>query len=1307
MRKFPKKDIKLEYGVQVEARIQQKPPPRTGEAVASKPQPEPQVQEKPPPCTGEAVASKPQPEPQVQQKPPPHTGEAVASKPQPEPQVQQKPPPRTGETVASKPQPEPQAPDLLQRSPASLHDCQKEPEREREQGPGAQLELGRPVQLVHLDEEGGLTLDEEALSGCLEQGGVGDAPVCLVSIIGEQRWGKSFLLNYLLRRLQSPDVRDGSWMGQEDKLLEGFEWRADEQQVTKGVWAWSLPFWVPAKGEKVAVLLVDTEGSMDIERNKETSIKLAALSMLLSSYQILNIGRRVKDPDLEYLEMFVQVAEVVGEAYGLEPIQHLDLLVRDWSSSQILGVQGGEKYLRQIRQKLEATSSCKHPKTLEVLSRSRSRCYLMPLPGKRIMMGSKGTLRDMDEDFRESLSDYVTTLVSSASQHIQTNRHGELLTGTQLAAKIKNLSDVMKKHCFGFSSPCQMAITFHNQRVMDRARAGHAVFLREKDSLSQRMDDCLKVTPSAMAQQFGEQHRSLLERCREEMKEPEETLLTALETELTRGANNFLETYRRRYQSHATNKSVMVRARRDQADFLREKGSLSQRMADCLKVTPCAMAKQLAEQRRLLLGRCREELKEPEETLLTGLEVELTREAEAFLETYRECYQRHNINQRAMDRAHRDHADFLKRMDGLSQRMADCLKVTQSEMAEHFLVKRRSLLERCREEMKEPEETLLTALETELTREANTFLETYRRRYQSHATNKSVMVRARRDQTDFLREKDSLSQRMADCLKVTPCAMAKQLAEQRRLLLGRCREELKESEETLLMALEVELTREAEAFLETYRECYQRHIINQRAMDRARQDHADFLRKKDGLSQRMADCLKVTPSAMVKQLAEQRRLLLGRCQEEMKEPEETLLMALETELTQEADTFLETYRRRYQSHATNKSVMVRARRDQADFLREKGSLSQRMADCLKVTPCAMVKQLAEQRRLLLGRCREELKESEETLLMALEVELTRESEAFLETYRECYQRHIINQRAMERAHRDHADFLKKMDSLSQRMADCLKVTWSEMAEHFLVKRRSLLERCREEMKEPEETLLTALETELTQEANTFLEIYRRRYQSHATNDSVMDRARIDQADFLREKGSLSQHMADCLKVTPCAMAKQLAEQRRSLLGRCREEMKEPKETLLMALEVELTREAETFLETYRERYQRHYQRRINQRAMDRARRDHADFLREHGGKSKGISSFPKTSSAMAEELAELRRSLLERCREEMKEPDETLLTALEEELIQEAETFLESYGWRYWSHIINNFMELLERFHSVFSTLYYFFFSFF
>uniref|UniRef100_A0A8C3TD90 RING-type domain-containing protein n=1 Tax=Chelydra serpentina TaxID=8475 RepID=A0A8C3TD90_CHESE len=68
-------------------------------------------------------------------------------------------------------------------------------------GTAARPLRGRPANGIP---GGGLTLDEEALSRCLEQGGVGDAPVCLVSIIGEQRRGKSFLLNYLLRRLRSP-----------------------------------------------------------------------------------------------------------------------------------------------------------------------------------------------------------------------------------------------------------------------------------------------------------------------------------------------------------------------------------------------------------------------------------------------------------------------------------------------------------------------------------------------------------------------------------------------------------------------------------------------------------------------------------------------------------------------------------------------------------------------------------------------------------------------------------------------------------------------------------------------------------------------------------------------------------------------------------------------------------------------------------------------------------------------------------------------------------------------------------------------
>ncbi|XP_077675878.1 RING finger protein 112-like [Eretmochelys imbricata] len=568
---------------------------------------------------------------------------------------------------------------------------QEEPEP---QGPGAQPELGRPVQLVHLDKEENLTLDEEALSRCLEQGRVGNAPVCVVSIVGEQRRGKSFLLNYLLRRLRSPDARDGSWMGQEDEILEGFEWRADEERVTNGVWAWSQPFWVPTQGGKVAVLLVDTEGSMDIAVEKETSIKLSAFSMLLSSYQILNISNAVKDADLEYLEMFVRVAEEVGKAYGLEPIQHLDLLVRDWSSSPVLETDGGKQHLKHVRKKLEARSPCKHPKALEALKRSSSRCYLMPFPGKKITTGSGGRLRDMDKDFRESLRDYVIALVSSAGQHVRRDRHGEMLTGTQLAAKIKNLSDVMKNHRSGFSSPCQMAITFHNQRVLDRARADHAVFLKEKHGLSLRMVDCLTVDPSAMAEHFMEQRRSLLERCREELQEPEETLLTELEKELTREDKTFLETYRRRYLCHTTNQRALARARADHAVFLKEKDTDSRNPVKCLKVTPEKMAKQFAELRGDLLRQCQTDMLPKKEALGTELEEELRQKKEAL----------------------------------------------GTEMEKELRQKKETLETEMEKKLMQKKEALLEELEEELMWEAKTFLETYRKRFKKFAIAAGVGV---------------------------------------------------------------------------------------------------------------------------------------------------------------------------------------------------------------------------------------------------------------------------------------------------------------------------------------------------------------------------------------------------------------------------------------------------------------------------------------------------------------------------------------------------------------------------------------
>ncbi|XP_077170992.1 RING finger protein 112 [Paroedura picta] len=428
-------------------------------------------------------------------------------------------------------------------------------EMEREPAtPAATSQAARQaVQLVGLDEEENLCLDEQALRSCLEQGEVKGNPICLVSIFGKQRHGKSFLQNFLLRRLRNMGAEEASWMGQEDEPLTGFEWRPGFNSATKGVWLWSQPFWITSEQEKVATFVIDTEGSQDLERSKETSTKLSAFSMLLSSYQIFNVSSQINDSDLEYLEMFAYAAEMVGKACGLKPFQQLDILVRDYVFSPVYGLQEGQKYLCKVIQKLES-NNCRHQRALEILKSSSTRCYLMPFPGKKLVMGTKGSPAEMDADFRECLKDYVSGLARSSGTYLKRDQNGKALTGAQLAAKIKHLSLLMKEHRVPFDSVVQMAIRLTNQETQNTLKGEFAEFIKEQDQLSRPRFASLKVRPSTMAVRLKEKQQELLKKCEEAVRGNEQERLDTklvLECHLQKEANDFLECYGRRHKKHA------------------------------------------------------------------------------------------------------------------------------------------------------------------------------------------------------------------------------------------------------------------------------------------------------------------------------------------------------------------------------------------------------------------------------------------------------------------------------------------------------------------------------------------------------------------------------------------------------------------------------------------------------------------------------------------------------------------------------------------------------------------------------------
>ncbi len=238
------------------------------------------------------------------------------------------------------------------------------------------------------------TFHEETLQSILKQI-PSDKKVCVVSVVGAFRTGKSFLLSWFLRYLKhyelvhgvsSVSKEEGTEEGEdgtgESKWYEkisalgqdGFHWRGGAERNTTGIWMWSKPYILPrvndVTGEKedIAVLLVDTQGMFDHETTMALTAAIFGLSTLLSSYQIYNVDKRIQEDNLQQLALFSEYGRMAiqsdgkdgkdkdnkdedsgvekevkekeeetkendkGEKEQSKPFQKIEFLVRDWQN---------------------------------------------------------------------------------------------------------------------------------------------------------------------------------------------------------------------------------------------------------------------------------------------------------------------------------------------------------------------------------------------------------------------------------------------------------------------------------------------------------------------------------------------------------------------------------------------------------------------------------------------------------------------------------------------------------------------------------------------------------------------------------------------------------------------------------------------------------------------------------------------------------------------------------------------------------------------------------------------------------------
>ncbi|XP_074087319.1 atlastin-3 isoform X2 [Macrotis lagotis] len=261
-----------------------------------------------------------------------------------------------------------------------------------------------PVQIVLVNKEKHtFELDEKALAQVLLQDCIRELDVVVVSVAGAFRKGKSFLLDFLLRYLYNQKEGGYSkWLGDEDEPLTGFSWRGGSDPETTGIQIWSEVFIVEKSGgNKVAVILMDTQGTFDNQSTVKDCATIFALSTMTSSIQIYNLSQNIQEDDLQQLQLFTEYGRLAMDEIFQKPFQ-----VKEQQHEEIQLVRN------HIRSCFNSVN-----------------CFLLPHPGLKVATNPTfdGKLRDISPDFKDQLRTLIP-LVLDANNLMEKEINGSKVT---------------------------------------------------------------------------------------------------------------------------------------------------------------------------------------------------------------------------------------------------------------------------------------------------------------------------------------------------------------------------------------------------------------------------------------------------------------------------------------------------------------------------------------------------------------------------------------------------------------------------------------------------------------------------------------------------------------------------------------------------------------------------------------------------------------------------------------------------------------------------------------------------------------
>ena len=116
----------------------------------------------------------------------------------------------------------------------------------------------------------------------------------------------------------------------EKEKINAFSISAGPTRNTRGVLFWDKPYVITQKnGEKMCVLIMDTQGLWDRYTGNEINCSIIGLISLLSSCVIFNKKGNINTDELKSFSVLSKFSKDVSKDSG-KPFQHLDILLRDY-----------------------------------------------------------------------------------------------------------------------------------------------------------------------------------------------------------------------------------------------------------------------------------------------------------------------------------------------------------------------------------------------------------------------------------------------------------------------------------------------------------------------------------------------------------------------------------------------------------------------------------------------------------------------------------------------------------------------------------------------------------------------------------------------------------------------------------------------------------------------------------------------------------------------------------------------------------------------------------------------------------------